>query len=163
MCSTTPVFCCIHSTSAINSVQQMVSKWHWFCKKTLHEGILAETGRHITGIRNIPNWQGVLCKMAVHMVVTDPTVCLAPSRHLPRKGRRGKMQRHGWETNHDPQGSSPGFVYLIFKMVHSYQICFILSNNTEVILNIVKCDDYGGSPHPCWVGLPDIILTDPLG
>lgn len=39
MCSTTPVFCCVHSTPAINSDQQMVSKWHWFCKKTLHEGI----------------------------------------------------------------------------------------------------------------------------
>lgn len=39
MCSTTPVFCCVHSTAAINSVQQMVSKWHWFCKKTLRESI----------------------------------------------------------------------------------------------------------------------------
>lgn len=58
MCSTTPGICCFHSTSAINSVQQMVSKWHWFCKKTPCECRHRQTGIRRTIQKNEPCTQG---------------------------------------------------------------------------------------------------------
>lgn len=61
MCSTTPVFCCVHSTPAINSDQQMVSKLHWFCKKTLCEGIWLKQANIQGKKQNSPNKQGESC------------------------------------------------------------------------------------------------------